>query len=140
MPELNVLHITVIVVMTVMAVIGTIVGWVLRDHRSRLEKFAVNIMDDVQAAVHDNGSAVEDGPIADSANDMRDKLQVIKGVGPAIEKIFNEMGIFRFQQIAEMSEYDIDRIARCLKGLRSRIYREDWLGQARELRDQNISS
>lgn len=136
MPELNVLHITVI---AVMAVIGTIVGWVLRDRRSRLEKFAVNIMDDVQAAVCDNGSAVEDGPIADSANDMRDKLQAIKGVGPAIEKTLNEMGIFRFQQIAEMSEYDIDRIARCLKGLRSRIYREDWLGQARELRDQNIS-
>lgn len=136
MPELNVLHITVI---AVMAVIGTIVGWVLRDRRSRLEKFAVNIMDDVQAAVRDNGSAVEDGPIADSATDMRDKLQAIKGVGPAIEKTLNEMGIFRFQQIAEMSEYDIDRIARCLKGLRSRIYREDWLGQARELRDQNIS-
>ena len=136
MPELNVLHITVI---AVMAVIGTIVGWVLRDRRSRLEKFAVNIMDDVQAAVRDNGSAVENGPIADSANDMRDKLQAIKGVGPAIEKTLNEMGIFRFQQIAEMSEYDIDRIARCLKGLRSRIYREDWLGQARELRDQNIS-
>ena len=70
---------------------------------------------------------------------MRDKLQAIKGVGPAIEKTLNEMGIFRFQQIAEMSEYDIDRIARSLKGLRSRIYREDWLGQARELRDQNIS-
>jgi NADH-quinone oxidoreductase subunit E len=136
MPELNVLHITVI---AVMAVIGTIVGWALRDRRSRLEKFAVNTMDDIQAAVRDNESAVEDGSIAESANDMRDKLQAIKGVGPAIEKTLNEMGIFRFQQIAEMSEYDIDRIARSLKGLRSRIYREDWLGQARELRDQNIS-
>jgi predicted flap endonuclease-1-like 5' DNA nuclease len=136
MPELNVLHITVI---AVMAVIGTIVGWALRDRRSRLEKFAVNTMGDIQAAIRDNESAVEDGSIAESANDMRDKLQAIKGVGPAIEKTLNEMGIFRFQQIAEMSEYDIDRIARSLKGLRSRIYREDWLGQARELRDQNIS-
>ena len=136
MPELNVLHITVI---AVIAVIGTIVGWVLRDRRSRLEKFAVNTMDDIQAAVRDNESAVEDGSIAGPANDMRDKLQAIKGVGPAIEKTLNEMGIFRFQQIAEMSEYDIDRIASSLKGLRSRIYREDWLGQARELRDQNIS-
>lgn len=136
MPELNVLHITVI---AVMAVIGTIVGWALRDRRSRLEKFAVNTMGDIQAAIRDNESAVEDGSIAESANDMRDKLQAIKGVGPAIEKTLNEMGIFRFQQIAEMSEYDIDRIASCLKGLRSRIYREDWLGQARELRDQNIS-
>jgi predicted flap endonuclease-1-like 5' DNA nuclease len=70
----------------------------------------------------------------------RDKLQAIKGIGPAIEKTLNEMGIFRFQQIADMSEYDIDRIAKRLKGLRSRIYREDWIGQARDLRDQEISN
>ncbi len=46
------------------------------------------------------------------------------------------MGIFRFQQIAEMSEYEIDQVAERLKGFRTRIYREDWIGQARELRDQ----
>ena len=66
----------------------------------------------------------------------RDDLQLIKGVGPAIEKTLNEMGICRFDQIAEMSEYEIDRIARKLKGFRSRIYREDWIGQARDLDEQ----
>lgn len=69
----------------------------------------------------------------------RDNLKLIKGVGPAIEKTLNEMGIFRFNQIAEMSEYDIDRVARRLKGFRSRIYREDWMGQARELLTQKAS-
>ncbi|MDJ0748880.1 MAG: hypothetical protein QNJ11_05315 [Woeseiaceae bacterium] len=68
----------------------------------------------------------------------RDDLKQIKGVGPAIEKTLNEMGIFSFQQIAEMSEYDIDRVAQRLKGFRSRIYREDWIGQARELRDRVV--
>lgn len=67
---------------------------------------------------------------------LRDDLKRIKGVGPAIEKTLNELGIFRLNQIAEMSEYDIDRVASRLKGFRSRIYREDWIGQARELRDQ----
>jgi len=71
-------------------------------------------------------------------HDLRDDLQQIKGVGPAIEKTLNELGIFSFQQIAEMSEYDIDRVARRLKGFSSRIYREDWIGQARDLRDQAI--
>lgn len=66
-----------------------------------------------------------------------DNLQQIKGIGPAIEKTLNEMGIFRFDQIAAMSEYEIDRVAQRLKGFRSRIYREDWMGQARELRDQH---
>ncbi|MGB5449237.1 MAG: hypothetical protein WBM80_09955 [Woeseiaceae bacterium] len=78
---------------------------------------------------------------ADSANDdhlrtLRDNLKQIKGVGPAIEKTLNEMGIFRFQQIADMSEYDIDRVAQRLKGFHSRIYRENWIGQARELSDR----
>jgi predicted flap endonuclease-1-like 5' DNA nuclease/uncharacterized protein YoxC len=72
-------------------------------------------------------------------NGARDRLQSIKGIGPAIEKTLNEIGIFRFQQIADMSEYEIDRVANRLKGFRSRIYREDWIGQARELRDQKTS-
>ena len=63
----------------------------------------------------------------------RDNLKRIKGVGPAIERTLNELGIFSFRQIAEMSEYDIDRVANRLRGFRSRIYREDWVGQARAL-------
>jgi predicted flap endonuclease-1-like 5' DNA nuclease len=78
----------------------------------------------------------EEDSINEPINGARDKLQAIKGIGPAIEKTLNEMGIFRFQQIADMSEYDIDRVAKRLKGFRSRIYREDWIGQARNLRDQ----
>ncbi len=83
------------------------------------------------------------GMLADASNDQYDDtarhaspgddLQQIKGVGPAIEKTLNELGIFRFEQIAGISEYDIDRIAARLRGLRSRIYREDWIGQARAL-------
>lgn len=67
---------------------------------------------------------------------LRDNLRMIKGVGPAIEKTLNELGIFRFHQIAEMTEYDIDRVAQRLKGFRTRIYREDWIGQARDLQLQ----
>lgn len=63
----------------------------------------------------------------------RDNLKRIKGVGPAIEKTLNEIGIWRFSQIATMSEYEMDRVAQRLRGFRSRIYREDWIGQAREL-------
>ena len=69
----------------------------------------------------------------------RDNLKRIKGVGPAIEKTLNELGISRFDQIAQMSEYDIDRVAHRLKGFRSRIYREDWIGQARDLHDRKVS-
>ena len=70
------------------------------------------------------------------ASDDRDDLQQIKGIGPAIEKTLNELGVTRYHQIAEMSEYEIDRVAQQLKGFRSRIYREDWIGQARDLHYQ----
>jgi len=66
----------------------------------------------------------------------RDDLQQIRGIGPAIEKTLNDLGVTRFHQIAEMSEYEIDRVAQQLKGFRSRIYREDWIGQARDLQYQ----
>ena len=62
-----------------------------------------------------------------------DDLQQIKGVGPAIEKTLHDLGIHSFEQIASMSEYEIDRVARELRGFRSRIYREDWIGQAKLL-------
>lgn len=74
-----------------------------------------------------------------TADDDTDDLKQIKGVGPAIEKTLNDLGIYRFNQIAEMSEYDIDRVAQRLKGFRSRIYREDWVGQARSLQYQKIN-
>jgi len=82
---------------------------------------------------------VEDTEDADLHDLPRDNLKLIKGVGPAIEKTLNELGISRFDQIAQMSEYDIDRVAHRLKGFRSRIYREDWIGQARDLHDQKVS-
>jgi NADH-quinone oxidoreductase subunit E len=87
------------------------------------------------AAAEDDADAEQEEEPYDTP---RDDLKKIKGVGPAIEKTLNEMGISRFDQIAQMSEYDIDRVAHRLKGFRSRIYREDWIGQARDLHDQKV--
>lgn len=64
---------------------------------------------------------------------LRDNLRRIKGIGPAIEKTLNELGIFRFAQVAALTQYDIVRIGNRLKGSHSRIERENWIGQAREL-------
>ncbi len=72
--------------------------------------------------------------------DDKDDLKRIKGVGPAIEKTLNDLGIFSYNQIAQMSEYEIDRVAQRLKGFRSRIYRQDWIGQARDLHYQKTNN
>ncbi len=89
---------------------------------------------------HAEEVSVGDGVnINDRDGSERDNLKMIKGIGPAIQKTLNEMGICRFGQIADMSEYDIDRVAQRLKGFRSRIYREDWIGQARDLQSQKLT-
>lgn len=90
-------------------------------------------------AESDAGHLSDDSPETDidPQSSLRDDLQLIKGVGPAIEKTLNDMGFFRLQQIADMTEYDIDRVAERLRGFHSRIYRENWIGQARELTDRN---
>jgi predicted flap endonuclease-1-like 5' DNA nuclease/uncharacterized coiled-coil DUF342 family protein len=92
----------------------------------------------------DDEAAQDDEPDDDNADgndaDEFDDLKSIKGIGPSIERTLNELGINRFHQIAEMSEFDIDRIAQQLRGFRSRVYREDWIGQARDLQNQKNGS
>jgi predicted flap endonuclease-1-like 5' DNA nuclease len=96
--------------------------------------------------VGDDEAAGDDDPDDDNADggdagtDEFDDLKSIKGIGPSIERTLNELGINRFHQIAEMSEFDIDRIAQQLRGFRSRVYREDWIGQARDLQNQKNGS
>ena len=99
----------------------------------------VEVSEDVEEEEEIEEDDVEGTADADLHDLPRDNLKLIKGVGPAIEKTLNELGIGRFDQIAQMSEYDIDRVAHRLKGFRSRIYREDWIGQARDLHDQKVS-
>ena len=89
------------------------------------------------AANEDRNEAPDEAGPDKADRGSRDDLKMIKGIGPAIEKTLNELGIFRFTQIVEMSEYDIDRIAQRLRGFRSRIDREDWVGQARSLHNRN---
>jgi len=112
------------------------VAEIVTDHIDEDEEPDAKVRD-----LDDEELEVEIGVLNDDSSDTagdcgRDNLKAIKGIGPSIEKTLNDLGVFRFHQIAEMSEYDIDRVAQQLKGFRSRIYREDWIGQARDLQYQ----
>ena len=69
----------------------------------------------------------------------RDNLQKIRGIGPSIEKILNKYDIYRYEQIANISEYEIETVARDIKGLKNQIHREDWIGQAEYLINKKVS-
>ncbi|MGI9418849.1 MAG: trypsin-like peptidase domain-containing protein [Geminicoccaceae bacterium] len=61
-----------------------------------------------------------------------DDLKRIKGVGPRIEDLLNDRGIFHFHQIAAWNEDDIADIEGALR-FSGRILRDDWIGQASRL-------
>ena len=61
-----------------------------------------------------------------------DDLKRIKGVGPKNEDQLNELGIYKFEQIAAWTEDNINWVEGYLS-FRGRITREDWVGQAKTL-------
>jgi predicted flap endonuclease-1-like 5' DNA nuclease len=81
---------------------------------------------------YDDTLAVRGGDVLERAADRNgiDDLKRIKGIGPAIEKTLNRLGIYRFDQLAALSPAEVNRVAGELRGFHSRIEREDWVGQA----------
>jgi predicted flap endonuclease-1-like 5' DNA nuclease len=59
-------------------------------------------------------------------------LKRIRGIGVLIEKKLNSMGVVSYDQIANWSSQDIDRISQVLD-FKGRIERENWVEQARIL-------
>lgn len=61
-----------------------------------------------------------------------DDLKKIKGIGPKLESMLKENGVFHYDQIARWTQADIARLDEQLS-LRGRIARQDWIGQAKAL-------
>ncbi|MEM9781704.1 MAG: hypothetical protein AAF899_04430 [Pseudomonadota bacterium] len=60
-----------------------------------------------------------------------DDLKLIKGIGPALEKQLNGLGIHTFAQIAKMTKKDLTWVDDNLKAFKGRCFRDDWVGQAK---------
>jgi len=61
-----------------------------------------------------------------------DDLKRIRGIGVLIEKKLNSLGIIHFEQVANWTGADIERISNILD-FKGRIERENWIEQARIL-------
>ncbi len=59
-------------------------------------------------------------------------LKRIRGIGVLIEKKLNQMGVVAYEQIANWTAQDIDRVSQSLD-FKGRIERENWVEQARIL-------
>ena len=62
-----------------------------------------------------------------------DDLKLIKGVGPKLETMLNEMGIFHYDQIATWTADEVAWADSNLKGFKGRVSRDAWVDQAKAL-------
>ncbi|MCM2560861.1 NADH-quinone oxidoreductase subunit E [Lutimaribacter sp. EGI FJ00015] len=62
-----------------------------------------------------------------------DNLKEIKGVGPKLEKMLNEMGFYHFDQIAGWTADEVAWVDANLTGFKGRVSRDDWVAQAKIL-------
>ena len=63
----------------------------------------------------------------------KDDLKRIDGVGPKLEEMLNERGVYHFDQIAAWSDDDLDQLDEALGAFPGRARRDDWVGQAKKL-------
>ena len=69
------------------------------------------------------------GPTAKGADD----LKLIWGVGPKLEAMLNEMGIYHYSQIAEWNDMNLLWVDQHLQAFRGRAVRDRWIDQAKRL-------
>lgn len=62
-----------------------------------------------------------------------DDLKQIKGIGPKLEQLCHELGIYHFDQIAAWSDAEIAWVDANLKGFKGRVTRDGWVEQAKVL-------
>lgn len=70
---------------------------------------------------------------ATGAHESADDLKRVSGIGPVFERTLNEMGIYRYEQLARLTEQDLERVAARLATFPDRIVHDRWVEQAREL-------
>ncbi len=78
------------------------------------------------------GSGDRPAGALDAPRGDADDLKKISGVGPKLEGILNDLGIFHYDQIAGWSPDTVAWVDEHLK-FKGRIDREDWIGQAKVL-------
>jgi len=66
-----------------------------------------------------------------------DKLQMISGVGPKLEKTLHGLGYFHFDQIAAWGKDQVDWVDEHLR-YKGRIERDEWIAQAKLLAADDI--
>ena len=100
----------------------------VRPHMQQSERSeGRGIASEAAAAVSDVSGQIINAPVHENlpgASGPPDDLTRLKGVGPKFAALLNDSGITRYEQIARLSEGDIDRLDRDLGAFKGRLERD----------------
>ena len=87
------------------------------------------------APVAQKTAAPSAGPrlLKSAAHGTKDDLKRIHGVGPKLERMLNDNGVYYFWQVSDWTRRDIEIVDARLEVFRGRIERDDWVSQAKRL-------
>src|SRR3989338_3389642 len=94
-------------------------------------KAAAEAAEAAAAAVAAPAEAGKPQALAAARDGKADALQSIEGIGPALEKLCFELGIYHFDQIAAWGAPEVAWMDANLKGFKGRVTRDKWVAQAK---------
>lgn len=113
----------------------------IKDYKSQVELFEKEINTTIKARKTYERSGVEVKKIGHlPENTQPDNLQKIKGIGPVLETKLNELGVFTFEQILNLTDADIEKITEVTTFGKQKILTDNWIGQAKKLLSEKINS
>lgn len=80
-----------------------------------------------------NPQHVQPAGMAAARGGAPDDLRKIKGVGPKLEALLHDLGIYHFDQIAVWGPAEVAWMDSNLTGFKGRVTRDGWVDQARDL-------
>lgn len=108
----------------------------LREIEIRLEKLANKPAPVAVPAVPTSGPRL----MKTASFGKKDDLKRISGVGPKLERLLNNIGVFYFWQVASWSTQDVHQVDEMLEVFKGRIERDEWVRQAKQLKLEPTSA
>lgn len=101
--------------------------------KNKAKKLAAKSIVSTKDVEDDGGLAVSNIlELPHKTDNSVDDLELIAGIGPKLAQTLNELGVYRYEQIANWQDSDVERVDTHLN-FSGRIARENWIEQAKAL-------
>lgn len=102
--------------------------------KAKSKPAATRIIDPPKPAIKSAARAIDGRPeLLKKPHGKADDLKLIWGVGPALQKLLNKIGIWHFDQIANWSAKELVWVDEKLEGFKGRAKRDEWVKQSKKL-------